>query len=65
VVRLDGLPLGYPLAGRELAAARLAALSVSQLAVRLDDRFRLLTGGSRAAPPRHQTLRAALDWSYD
>ncbi len=58
--RLDGIPLAL-----ELAAARMAALSVDQLAARLDQRFRLLTGGSRAALPRQQTLRATLDWSYD
>src|SRR5262249_38078431 len=48
-----------------LAAARLRALSVQQLDARLDDRFRLLTGGDRAAPARQQTLRATLDWSHD
>jgi non-specific serine/threonine protein kinase len=58
--RLDGLPLAI-----ELAAARVAVLSVAQLAARLDDRFRLLTGGGRAAVPRQQTLLAAMDWSYD
>ena len=58
--RLDGIPLAI-----ELAAARLAVLSLDQLAARLDDRFRLLTGGSRTALPRQQTLRATLDWSYD
>ncbi len=58
--RLDGIPLAI-----ELAAARVKVLSVDEIAARLDDRFRLLTGGSRTAPPRHQTLRAALDWSYD
>lgn len=58
--RLDGIPLAL-----ELAAARVRVLSVEQLALRLDDRFRLLTGGSRVAVPRHQTLRAAVDWSYD
>ncbi|WP_345444760.1 ATP-binding protein, partial [Actinoallomurus vinaceus] len=57
--RLDGLPLGI-----ELAAVRLRALSVQQLLARLDDRFRLLTSGSRAVLPRHQTLRALIDWSY-
>ncbi len=57
--RLDGLPLAI-----ELAAARLRTMSVQQLAVRLDDRFRLLTGGSRAALPRHRTLRAVVDWSW-
>jgi predicted ATPase/DNA-binding SARP family transcriptional activator len=58
--RLDGIPLAL-----ELAAARVRALSVEQLAARLEDRFRLLTGGSRAALPRHQTLRATVDWSHD
>ena len=58
--RLDGIPLAL-----ELAAARLRALSVEQIAARLDDRFRLLTGGSRVAVPRHQTLRATMDWSYE
>jgi non-specific serine/threonine protein kinase len=58
--RLDGIPLAL-----ELAAARLAVLSLDQLATRLADRFRLLTGGSRTALPRQQTLRATLDWSYD
>ncbi|WP_433182851.1 ATP-binding protein [Actinoallomurus sp. CA-150999] len=57
--RLDGLPLGI-----ELAAVRLRALSVQQLLARLDDRFRLLTSGSRAVLPRHQTLRALIDWSH-
>ncbi|SNS71069.1 non-specific serine/threonine protein kinase [Streptosporangium subroseum] len=57
--RLDGIPLGI-----ELAAVRLRALSVQQLLDRLDDRFRLLTAGSRAVLPRHQTLRALIDWSY-
>ncbi len=57
--RLDGIPLAI-----ELAAARAAALGVDAVASRLDDRFRLLTGGRRAAPARHQTLRATLDWSY-
>jgi non-specific serine/threonine protein kinase len=57
--RLDGIPLAL-----ELAAARLRGLSIEQLAGRLDQRFRLLTGGSRAALPRQQTLQAALDWSY-
>ncbi|GAA4444914.1 BTAD domain-containing putative transcriptional regulator [Phytohabitans houttuyneae] len=61
VVRtLDGLPLAI-----ELAAARLRALPVADLAVRLDDRFRLLSRGSRAAQPRHQTLRAVVEWSWD
>jgi predicted ATPase len=58
--RLDGIPLAI-----ELAAARVGALSVEQLARRLDDRFRLLTNGSRTAPLRQQTLRASLDWSYE
>lgn len=59
-VRLDGIPLAL-----ELAAARLGSLSVSEVSARLDQRFRLLTGGSRTALPRHQTLRALIDWSYD
>ncbi len=58
--RLDGIPLAL-----ELAAARLSALSIDQLSTRLHDRFHLLTGGSRTALPRQQTLRATLDWSYD
>jgi non-specific serine/threonine protein kinase len=58
--RLDGIPLAL-----ELAAARSRTLSMDQLAARLDDRFRLLTGGSRTALPRQQTLRALLDWSYN
>jgi len=58
--RLDGIPLAI-----ELAAARVRMLSVEQIAARLGDRLRLLTGGSRTALPRHQTLRAALDWSHD
>jgi predicted ATPase/class 3 adenylate cyclase len=58
--RLDGLPLAI-----ELAAARLAVLTPDELARRLDQRFRLLTGGERTAVERHQTLRAAVDWSYD
>ncbi len=57
--RLDGMPLAI-----ELAAARVRALSVKQIAERLDDRFKLLTGGSRTAALRHQTLAATLDWSY-
>ncbi|MCA2220703.1 ATP-binding protein [Nonomuraea aurantiaca] len=57
--RLDGLPLAI-----ELAAVRLRALSLQQLHDRLDDRFRLLTAGSRATLPRHQTLRAMIDWSF-
>ncbi|GAA0375327.1 SARP family transcriptional regulator [Acrocarpospora corrugata] len=58
--RLDGLPLAI-----ELAAARLRSLTVEQVAARLDDRFRLLTGGSRTAMARHQTLRAVVAWSWD
>src|SRR5213079_3004067 len=58
--RLDGIPLAI-----ELAAARLRALPVEQIVARLDDRFRLLTGGSRTALPRQQTLRGLIDWSYD
>ncbi len=58
--RLDGIPLAI-----ELAAARTKVLPVEQIAARLDDRFRFLTGGSRTALPRHQTLRAAMDWGYD
>ena len=58
--RLDGIPLAI-----ELAAARLTALSVEELARRIDDRFRLLTGGLRTALPRQRTLRALVDWSYD
>lgn len=58
--RLDGLPLAI-----ELAAARLRLLSPRQLADRLDDRFRLLTSGSRTVLPRQQTLRAVVDWSWD
>lgn len=58
--RLDGIPLAL-----ELAATRTRVLSVEQIAGRLDDRFRLLTGGSRTALPRQQTLRALIDWSYD
>ena len=58
--RLDGIPLAI-----ELAAARVRSMPVEQLASRLDDRFRLLTGGSRTALPRQQTLRALIDWSYD
>jgi predicted ATPase len=57
--RLDGIPLAI-----ELAAARVKVLAVEQIAARLDDRFRLLTGGGRMVLPRHQTLRAAIDWSY-
>jgi predicted ATPase/DNA-binding SARP family transcriptional activator len=57
---LDGMPLAI-----ELAAARLRTMTLDQLAHRLDDRFRLLTGGSRTALPRHRTLRAVVDWSWD
>ncbi|CAM5571620.1 Tetratricopeptide repeat protein OS=Streptomyces alboniger OX=132473 GN=CP975_05605 PE=4 SV=1 [Streptomyces alboniger] len=58
--RLDGIPLAV-----ELAAGRLRALSPAQLLARLDDRFRLLTGARRDAPPRHQTLRTAIGWSHE
>ncbi len=58
--RLDGIPLAI-----ELAAARVSLFSPEQIAARLNDRFRLLDGGSRASLPRQQTLRAAVDWSYD
>jgi predicted ATPase len=58
--RLDGIPLAI-----ELAAARVRVLPPEQLLARLDDRFRLLTGGSRTALQRHQTLQATVDWSYD
>src|SRR5205823_8375005 len=54
----DGLPLAI-----ELAAARVRTLGVETIAARLGDRFRLLTAGNRAAPQRHQTLRAAIEWS--
>lgn len=57
--QLDGMPLAI-----ELAAARTRVLSARQIAERLHDRFSLLTGGSRTAPPRHQTLAATLDWSH-
>lgn len=57
---LDGMPLAI-----ELAAARLRTMSLDQFANRLDDRFRLLTGGSRTALPRHRTLRAMVDWSWE
>jgi predicted ATPase/class 3 adenylate cyclase/transcriptional regulator with XRE-family HTH domain len=57
--RLDGMPLAI-----ELAAARVGSLPVTAIAARLDDRFRLLTGGPRTAVPRQQTLRGAIDWSY-
>jgi predicted ATPase len=58
--RLDGIPLAI-----ELAAARVTMLSPQQLAQRLDERFRVLTGGDRSALPRQQTMRALIDWSYD
>ncbi len=58
--RLDGLPLAI-----ELAAARARSMPAEQIEARLHDRFRLLTGGSRTALPRQQTLRALIDWSYD
>src|SRR5579859_2225544 len=57
---LDGMPLAI-----ELAAARLRSMAPEQIAARLGDRFQLLTGGSRTAMPRHQTLRAVVDWSWD
>jgi predicted ATPase len=57
--RLDGIPLAI-----ELAAARIKLFTPEQIAARLDDRFKLLTGGSRSALPRQQTLRALIDWSY-
>src|SRR5208283_4133976 len=57
--RLDGMPLAI-----ELAAVRLRSMSLESLNDRLDQRFRLLTGGSRSALPRQQTLRATVDWSY-
>jgi predicted ATPase/DNA-binding CsgD family transcriptional regulator len=57
---LDGIPLAI-----ELAAARVRALSVAQIQLRLADRFGLLTAGDRTAPPRQRTLRAAIDWSHD
>lgn len=56
---LDGIPLAI-----ELAAARVRVLSIEQITARLADRFGLLTTGDRTAPPRHRTLRAAIDWSY-
>ena len=59
-LRLDGIPLAI-----ELAAARVRSLSVEEINSRLDNRFRLLTGGSKTALPRQQTLRALIDWSYD
>ena len=58
--RLDGIPLAL-----ELAASRVSVFTAQQIAKRLDDRFKLLTGGSRTALPRQQTLRALIDWSYD
>jgi predicted ATPase/DNA-binding SARP family transcriptional activator/tetratricopeptide (TPR) repeat protein len=58
--RLDGLPLAI-----ELAAARMRAFAADDVLARLGDRFRLLTAGARTAPPRHATLRAVVDWSYD
>ncbi|MCB0256656.1 MAG: AfsR/SARP family transcriptional regulator, partial [Anaerolineae bacterium] len=60
VRRLDGIPLAL-----ELAAARLRMMSVEQIAARLNDRFRLLTGGRRTALPRQQTLQALIDWSWN
>ena len=60
VRRLDGIPLAL-----ELAAARLRMMSVAQIAARLNDRFRLLTGGRRTALPRQQTLQALIDWSWN
>ncbi len=60
VTRLDGMPLAI-----ELAAARVKVLSPAQIAARLDERFRMLTGGDRNASARLQTLRATIDWSYD
>jgi predicted ATPase/DNA-binding SARP family transcriptional activator len=60
VRRLDGLPLAI-----ELAAARMRVLPVHEIALRLSDRFRLLTGGNRTAMPRHRTLRAVVEWSWD
>ena len=59
-IHLDGIPLAL-----ELAAARVRSLSIEQISERLSDRFNLLTGGSRTALPRQQTLRATIDWSYD
>jgi predicted ATPase len=58
--RLDGIPLAI-----ELAAAKVGVLSIEQIAQQLDESFNLLTGGSRTALPRHQTLRASMDWSWD
>jgi predicted ATPase len=58
--RLDGMPLAI-----ELAAMRVRVMSIQELAARLDNRFRVLTSGNRTAQPRHQTLRALIDWSYE
>ncbi len=58
--RLDGIPLAL-----ELAAARVKVMTLDEIAGRLDDRFRLLTAGSKSSWPHHQTLRALIDWSYD
>lgn len=58
--RLDGIPLAL-----ELAAARVGVLTIGQISARLEDRFGLLTRGGRTAPPRQQTLRATMDWSYE
>jgi predicted ATPase/class 3 adenylate cyclase len=58
--RLEGIPLAI-----ELAAARIRSMTIEELERRLDDRFRILTGGSRTALPRQQTLRAMIDWSYN
>jgi predicted ATPase/DNA-binding SARP family transcriptional activator len=58
--QLDGIPLAI-----ELAAARIKTMSIEQIAKRLDDRFQLLTAANRTAQARHQTLRAAIDWSYE
>ena len=58
--QLDGIPLAI-----ELAAARMKVLAVEDIAARLEDRFRLLTGGTRTILPRHRTLRATMDWSHD
>src|SRR5439155_609789 len=59
-LRLDGIPLAI-----ELAAARVRALPIEEINTRLDNRFRLLTGGDRTALPRQQTLKALINWSYD
>ncbi|MBM3457851.1 MAG: hypothetical protein FJX77_04890 [Armatimonadetes bacterium] len=59
-LRLDGIPLAI-----DLAAARVRSLTLAEIHARLDQRFRLLTGGSRTALPRRQTLRLLIDWSYD